>query len=196
MRGFTLIEILIAIAITTLSAAYVTSFTLDLSDFGVNLGNRLETERELEATLRTMISEVRSMGPGGNGAYTIAAATPTSLTFFSDIDVDGVFEQVRYFLQDGVIKKGVTEPTATEPVTYPSANEVLSDLVHYVTSTSIFSYYPAGHPDITAPLASPVSVADIRLVRVMVTTDKDSEEPPSPTTLGITINIRNLRGDI
>ena len=195
-RGFTLIEILVAMAITSGCLLFVTYFAINVSGFGNSLSTRLESEFELQLTLRAMISEIRSMGPGGNGAYPIATATGTTFTFYSDIDGNGTFEQIRYFLEGAILKKGVTQPTATEPVLYPSANEVIAPVVHYLTSTSIFMYYPEGLPGDIPPLASPVDVSKIRLVQIAGTVDKDTSQPPSPTTLSITVTIRNLRGEI
>ena len=195
-HGFTLLEILIAMAITAIGLVFVTYFTIDLSNFGLTLDTRLENQRELEMTLRTMLSEIRSMGPGENGAYPIATADGTTFTFYTDIDGDGTFEQVRYFLQAGVLKKGITEPTQTEPVQYPPANEAVKDVVHYITSASIFSYYAEGFPGQIASLSSPVDVSAIRLVSVSATTDIDPNKPPTPLTLSIMATIRNLRGDI
>ena len=195
-RGFTLIEVLVAMAITVMSIVFVTYFTVDISNFGTDLSNRLEAEFELQLTLRTMISEIRSMGPGGNGAYPIATATTTTFTFYSDIDGDGSFEQVRYFLDGTILKKGVTDPTATQPVQYPPASEVVSEVVHYLMPGVIFTYYPEGLTDEMTPLASPVNVAKIRLITIIGVVDKDSTLPPLPTTLSITVTIRNLRGEI
>lgn len=194
--GFTLIEILIAMAITAMSLVFVTYFTVDISNFGTELSNRLSAEVELQMTLRTMISEIRSIGPGGNGAYPIATATATSFTFYSDIDGDGAFEQVRYFLDGTMLKKGVTDPTTTEPVQYPSANEVISETVHDMVPGTVFTYYPEGLPSLLPPLASPVDVSKVRLVDITGVIDKDTALPPLPTTLSITVTIRNLRGEI
>ncbi|MCC6934118.1 MAG: type II secretion system protein [Candidatus Yanofskybacteria bacterium] len=194
--GFTLIELLIGIALTTLALGFVTLFTLDISGFGTDLNTRLETERELDMTLRAMISEIRSMGPGENGAYPVATATGTTLTFFSDIDNDGSFEQVRYFLDGTTLKKGITEATGTEPAQYPPANEVTSEVVHWLVPGTIFTYYAAGLPSEIGPLPSPTDVAKIRLITITGTTDQDPTKPPLPSTLSITVTIRNLRGDI
>lgn len=196
VSGFTLIEIIVAMAIITLSLVFVTYFTVDLSNFGTDLSNRLEAEFELQITLRSMISEIRSMGPGDNGAYPIATATGTTFTFYSDIDGDGDFEQVRYFSDGTVLKKGITDPTDTEPVLYPSANEVISEAVHHLVSGTIFSYYDEGLPSEMTPLASPVDVARVRLIQITGTVDKDTILPPLPTTLSLTVTIRNLRGEI
>lgn len=194
--GFTLIELLVGMAIMTLALGFVTLFAMDISDFGSDLNTRLETERELDLTLRTMISEIRSMGPGENGAYPIAVASASAFTFFSDIDGDNSFEQVRYFLDGTTLKKGVTDPTGTEPVQYPPANEIVSEVVHWLVPGALFTYYPAGLPSETGPLTAPIDVSAIRLLAISGTTDKDTSQPPLPSTLSITVTIRNLRGDI
>ncbi len=194
--GFTLIEILVAMTITSMTLVFVTYFSLNISNFGTDLNSRLESEYELQLALRTMSSEIRSMGPGSNGAYPIATATATTFMFYSDIDGDGSFEQVRYFLEGTVLKKGVTRATATEPILYPSASETIIEIAHYLTSTSLFSFFAEGHPDLIAPLATPVTLSQIRLVRVTGTVDRDTTQPPLPSTLTTSITIRNLRGEI
>ncbi len=195
-KGLTLIELLVAISIASLAAALVTYFTLDLSGFGVNLTSRLETGRELALALRTIVSELRSMGPADNGAYDIAAASDNSMTFFSDVDGDGKFEQIRYFLDGTTLKKGITHSTGS-PATYPASGEQVTEAVHYmVPGAAVFTYYPDGNPDTTASLSAPIDVGKIRLVIVRGTVDEDTTKPPLPTTLSITATMRNLRGNI
>jgi hypothetical protein len=144
-----------------------------------------------------MISEMRSMGPGGNGSYPIAQASSSSFTFFSDIDNDGAFEQVRYFSEGTLLRKGVTEPTGIDPITYPPATEVLRDVVHNLTNpTKVFSYYTEGYAPEVGSLPVPINVSLIRMLKVTGTTDRDQMRPPAPSTLSVTITIRNLRGDI
>jgi prepilin-type N-terminal cleavage/methylation domain-containing protein len=196
VSGFTLIEVLIAMAIATIGITVVTYFTLDISRFGIDLGNRLETERESELLLRTILTEIRSMGPAANGAYPIATATGTSFTFYTDVDADNVLEQVRYFIDGMTLKRGVTEPSGI-PAQYPPASETIRESVHYlVAGTTVFSFYPEGDPTVTGPLSAPVNIADIRMVGISLTTDKDPAGPPLPITVAIMAMIRNLRGEI
>lgn len=195
-RGFTLIEILVAMAITSFCVVFVTYFTINVAGFGNDLSSRLESEFELQLTLRAMISEIRSMGPGGNGAYPIAIATASTFAFYSDIEGDGTFEQIRYFLDGTTLKKGVTQPTATEPVLYPSADEVVSESVHYLVPGILFTYYSEGLPGDVPPLTSPLDVVDIRMIQISGTVDRDSTQPPLPTTLSTMVTVRNLRGEI
>lgn len=190
-----MIEVLVSVAISTIAIGLVTYFTIDVSKFGTNLGDRLETGRELETTLRIILTEIRSMGPADNGAYDIAAATGTTLTFFTDTDGDGKFEQVRYFLDGTTLKKGITKSQGT-PAIYAPADETITETVHYLVPGTIFTYYGTGDPLTATPLVSPVNVGLIRLIKVQGTTDKDVALPPAGTTLSITATIRNLRGDI
>jgi len=195
-KGFTLIELLVAMAVTAMGIVFVTYFTIDLSNFGADLNSRLKSERELELALRVIVSEIRSMGPGENGAYPVATATGTTFTFFSDVDADGSFEQIRYYLENGTLKKGIIKPTATEPILYPAANEVATEVVHSIISSSVFTYYAEGYPTVIGALPQPVVIPSIRMISVTVTVDDDITQSPSATTLFTNATIRNLRGEI
>jgi prepilin-type N-terminal cleavage/methylation domain-containing protein len=195
-RGFTLLEILIASAISVGVLALATFFAIDITNFGLFLGNRLETERDLEQTLRIFISEVRSMGPSENGSYPIAQADTTGFTFFTDLDADTTFEQVRYFLNGTTLQKGVIEPAGT-PAVYDPANEVVREVVPYVVPGSdILTYWGQGYIGEIASLSTPADVSLIRLVRMRATVDMDTKVPPGPSTQSIHVTIRNLRGEI
>lgn len=194
--GITLLELLIAIAISTMTLVVVTYFALDISNFGSSLSQRLNTERELELTLRVMLSEIRSMGPGDNGAYDIVTASPTTFTFYSDIDGDGKFEQVRYFLNGTTLEKGVTKSSGANPIVYLPANETVSEVVHYMRNASVFRYFAEGYAPEIGPLASPVDVSAVRMVEVTGTVDEVPDSPPLPVTLTTMATIRNLRGEI
>ena len=195
-HGITLLELIITIGISAGVMVLVTLFALDITNFGLFLGDRLETERELEQTLRIFISEVRSMEPGEDGAYAIANADDESFTFFTDSDADGVVEQVRYFLSGTTLLKGTIEPSGA-PLTYEPTDEVVRDVVHYVVpGDDIFTYWDQGWIGEIASLSAPVVPADIRFVRMSVTVDRDTNALPGPSTQSIHATIRNLRGEI
>lgn len=195
-NGLTLLEILIATAIAAGVLTMATYFALDISKFGLFLGDRLESERALEQTIREFVTEVRSMGPSENGSYPIATADGTTFTFFADIDADGQFEQVRYFLNGTVLQKGVIDPTGI-PATYPPANERTSDVVKYIVpGSALFSYWDQSWIGETASLSLPAAVASVRFVRFRATVDRDPALPPLGITQSADVTIRNLRGEI
>ena len=195
-RGLTLLEILIASALSVSVLVLVTFFAIDITKFGLFLGDRLEIERDLEQTIRIFISEVRSMGPSENGSYPIAQAHETSFTFYTDLDDDGDFEQVRYFLSGTTLQKGTIEPNGI-PATYDPADEVVRDVVSYVVpGPDIFTYWEQGFVGDIASLSTPADVSLIRLLRLRATVDKDTTQVPSGSTQSIHATIRNLRGEI
>jgi prepilin-type N-terminal cleavage/methylation domain-containing protein len=195
-NGFTLIEILIATALLGMVVGIIILFGANIAEYGTTLGQRLEDEREIELWLRNLVIEIRSMGPAENGAYPIDQAAAGTLTFYTDADNDDVRERVRYFRDGTTLRKGVIEPTTTQPIVYPPANEVVTDVVHHLTNAVIFEYFGEGDPATMAQLPSPPPIADIRLIRATGTVDSDPAAPPLPATLTITATIRNLRGEI
>ena len=195
-RGFTLVEILVAMGIGTSILVLATFFAIDITDFGLFLGERLETERDLERTIRVFIVEARSMTNAANGSYPIGAAQHDSFTFYTDVDADGTVEQVRYFLNGTEIQKGITEPSGTPAVYDPADEEVRTAVRYVVPGPDIFTYWGEGWIGEMASLSQPIDLSDIRLVRMRATVDKDTAVPPGPSTQSIHVTIRNLRGDI
>lgn len=196
MDGFTLLEILIAMGIGSSILVLATYFAIDITNFGLFLGERLETQRPLEQTMRVFLRETRSMTDSENGSYPIADAQAASFTFHTDVDADGVIEQVRYFLNGTELQKGIIEPAGT-PAMYDPADEDVRTVVEYVVpGTEIFSYWTEGWIDEMASLSFPVTISDIRLVRLQMTVDKDPMQVPSAVIQRVNVTIRNLRGEI
>lgn len=191
--GFTLLEILVAMGIGTSILVLATLFAIDITNFGLFLGERLETERDLERTIRVFITEARAMTNAEHGSYPIADAQSESFTFYTDVDADGTIEQVRYFLNGTELQKGIIEPEGS-PASYDPADEDVRTVVEYIVPGSdIFSYWGEGWVGETASLSVPIDLSDIRLVRFRATVDKDTATAPGPSTQSIHVTIRNLR---
>ena len=194
MRGFTLIEILIATSIVIGVMWLVSTFILDISQFQFFVGESLDVEQEVQSALKIIIPEVRSIGTANNGGYMISAASSSSFTFFSDIDNDNLLEQVRYFLDGTTLKKGVIKP-GVSPYIYDPLNEKISEVVHNVTSANIFTYYNKNYDAINkASLPVPIDISAVRVVKIKLTVDKNPNQEPTPQTYSVTLEIRNLRG--
>lgn len=196
-RGFTLLEILVAMGILFIVLFAVTTFGLDVATFGGFLGENLNSHNELQQTFKTIKAEIRSMGPASNGSYPIESAAETSFIFFSDLDGDGLFERVRYYLEDFTLKKGVIKPTGN-PLAYLSANEQIREVVHNIVNNPLilFFYYPQDVSGEGASLVFPVDPSVIRLVKIDLLTDADPQQLPEPTGFFAFITIRNLRGTL
>ncbi len=112
--------------------------------------------------------------------------------FFANIDSDDLKERLNYFLSGNILKRGVIKPGGS-PLTYNPANEVLQDLIKDVTPATIFSYYDSTFDGTGSPLAQPVDVSKIRLVKITITVDPNGPKPPEPVTVSTEATIRSLR---
>jgi prepilin-type N-terminal cleavage/methylation domain-containing protein len=97
-NGFTLVETLVTILVFTLIAGALFSgiyFLFQHYKYGWEQSRAVEEARR---GVETMTREIREAGPGDDGSYPIEKAGDSEFIFYSDIDRDGQFERVRYFL--------------------------------------------------------------------------------------------------
>ncbi|MBI2122469.1 MAG: hypothetical protein HYT98_05150 [Candidatus Sungbacteria bacterium] len=195
--GFSVIEISVGIFILTLMGIAVYSFQKDVFSLNRIISGSLTAQDEARRALKSMSAEIRTASPSSLGAYALVQTATSSFTFYSDIDDDSFKERVRYFLDSTTLKKGVIKPSGA-PLTYNPANEIISEIVHDAinATTSIFSYYDTDYDGTTQPLAEPIDIAAVRLVKITVAIDKDPQTPPGPMTFTIQVSIRNLKDNL
>lgn len=189
VSGFTLIETLIGVAIFVLIVGVLTLFSRNVWIYNSFISAGLNNADASRQVLKTMVSEIRTASTSDIGTYAIPVngATASSFTFYSNIDSDNSKEKVRYFLSGTTLQKGVTKGTGSEKI---------STLASNVTNTSIFSFYNKNYDGTTAPLTFPVSISDIRLVKITISTDQDPNRPPAPMTFSTQVSIRNLKDNL
>ncbi|NVN97226.1 prepilin-type N-terminal cleavage/methylation domain-containing protein [Candidatus Nomurabacteria bacterium] len=196
-RGITLLEVVITTAIFSLIIGVVGSFARDIFYYDDVFSGGLTSYDEARQVLQPIASEIRSASPSSIGSYPIEKADNTEFIFFTDINNDGIKERIRYFLYGDTFKRGVTVPSGS-PLAYLSANEKITELMHGVRngSTAIFSYYNSSYNGSTAALTQPVSIFDIRLVKILLILDEDPSRPPAAVTVTTQVNIRNLKDNL
>jgi len=111
-KGFTLIEMLIAIAIFGLLAGALFGLIPFLYKINTYAWNQTYAIEEARRGIKVMIREIREARAGGDGSYAIEKAEDSEFVFFSDIDSDGKIEKVRYFL-GGASSKEETQDCVT-----------------------------------------------------------------------------------
>lgn len=193
-KGFTLIEILVGMVITVIVVFFIISFAADITDSSLRLGGSLFTQQQLQQTLQVMVPEIRSVGQSSVGAYPIEIATSTEFSFYSDIDRDGKFEKVRYFLDNTTFKKGIIVPTG-EPLVYDDEDEEIFPLVDsIVVGPQIFSYYDIDATSTqSTQLSTPVDVLKIRMVKITLVANQGTAGEISIVGAEDQATIRNLR---
>lgn len=192
--GFTLVEVLISMAIFAGIAFIIGTFMKSIFDYQLLFTQQLSAQQEIENTFATMIPEVRSMVPSALGGYAIGQVSTSSIIFYGDIDADGVADQIRYFLSGTTLKKGIIKPTGN-PSVYSGANEIINDVAHdVVVGAPIFSYYDVNFTGSESAMTYPINISNIRLIRVALTL----RDPNKTTPLSASIDIvpRNLRTNL
>lgn len=195
-RGFSLIELIIAIGIVAIIVVVIGQFSNTISGLGTLIQGSLQADQDLGLALQPLVTDIRSMGPSSAGAYPIESAGTSSLAFYSDVDQDGMFERVRYYVGTSTFEKGVIEPTGL-PLIYATSSETKNLIIPniIVSSSSIFEYFGASYSGTSTPLAQPVDVSSIRVVKVRLTADVSTSTSPKAITYTNMITIRNLRSN-
>lgn len=154
---------------------------------------------EANYNITQMAREIRTMRQAQNGAYPLVTGSNSDITFYSDIDYDGESEQVRYYLQNNTLYKSVIEPVGF-PATYPQGSAVTKILTENVLvgSDPIFLYFNGDWPLDTAnnPLATPVSIAEVRLIRISLTISSNDNVSGQGYTLNTNVNLRMLKDNL
>lgn len=195
--GFSVVEVLVGIFILTLIGFAIFSFQKDI--FSMNriiLGN-LTAQDEARRAIKSMSAEIRTASPSNLGAYALSQTATSSFTFYSNIDSDSFKERVRYFIDGTALKKGVIKPSGS-PLAYNPANETISELIHDMANTAVatFDYYDTGYDGTTSPLVEPIDISMVRLIKITIVIDRDSQLLPGPITLTTQISMRNLKDNL
>ena len=137
------------------------------------------------------------MQQSANGAYPIAAAGTSSITFFSDTDKDGTEEQVRYYLASSTLYRGIVKPSGS-PLTYSGSEtrRVLATGLRNSSTTPVFEYFDGSYAGTSTPMTYPLAITSVRLVKVNLTIDTDPNKAPILRTFTTQTVLRNLKDNL
>ncbi len=199
LRAMTLIETLVAIGVALIAMEGFTFLflkTWDTNKFVLEEG--LASAAASRATNKIVI-QLRAVQQADNGDYPIESADDFDLVFYCDVDDDGVVEKVHYFLDQAndQLKMGVSNPLATDPITYPSSDSTVTVVTNYVvndTDNPIFYYYNDDYPGDTVnnPLSTPTNVGDIQMVQVHLYVNINPVHAPDNINIESFVDLRNL----
>lgn len=190
-NAFTLIEALVVIAM--------------ISSIGVAMGGiiqyfyqknafLLEQTASLDNARRTILDAVRTIREASysdDGAFPIANAATSTLTFYADLDNDGSVEKIRYYLSNGTLYRGVTNSVGSPPsyTGQPEATTTVAAYVRNASSTPLFTYYDDNG---TALSATSTDESQIAAVSISVWIDLNPNRAPNTFNLVETATLRNL----
>ncbi|MDA1168961.1 MAG: type II secretion system protein [bacterium] len=156
MKGFTVIEILVAIGIS--SMLFVGMAILIATALPVYRSTFVQTSVNDTARvqLKRIANEIREARVSDEGSYPIVEATGFKLVFYADIDGDDATERVRYELVGAHLERGIINPIGN-PAVYDEGQEVVSTVSSFVYngSSPLFTYYGSDYPTNSNPLVLP-----------------------------------------
>ena len=198
-KGFSLIEFLVAASMATLIIMLVTLFAKNIFSYNSSSMASMTSQLEGRKVLKTMVSELRSLSPSGQGSYPIDTAATSTIIFYSDVSGDNVADKVRYFLDSTTktIKRGVIIATGSPP-TYTGTESIsilMSDVTNG-TTTALFDYFDKNFAGTTSPMSIPVDIHSVRLMRITAKIDKDPNRMPYTTTVTSDATLRNLKDNL
>jgi prepilin-type N-terminal cleavage/methylation domain-containing protein len=196
-RGFTLVEMLVALGMFALISVAVGDIVIRSLRSNDVIWEQLKTQNDGRAVLEQFVDDVRRAEPSSIGGYPIADASSSTFTFFANIDSDIGRERVRFFLDGTDVKKGVIEPSG-DPLGYDGAENIVTvatDAVNIAKGVPLFEYYDETYPVTSTPLIVPENLTDIRLVRVQLELEKDPNETPVPLHVETIASVRNLKSN-
>jgi hypothetical protein len=146
---------------------------------------------------------VRDFENKARGAEQILTATTDTLEFYAYIagDVRPAPSKIRFYYESGSLVRGIINPEGAGPVyAYPSANEQFKTVADGLQNNSLFLYYYDADYDYsndeTTRLTFPISLPNIKMVRLSMVIDYNAEKPPVAAEETTLLNLRNLKRNL
>jgi len=197
-QGFTLLETLLSIGMVVVLFNVITLFSRDIIVLSKTVSSSLSAQQDARAVLRKITSELRTASISNTGSYPIIEAKASRIKFYSDLEGDGVKEEIQYYIaSDGrTLKRAVLKPTGAPLVYDQSASTTSTAIDNVINGTSVFSFYDKNYAGTTAALVQPVDTLAVRLLRVDVTIDNDPNRSPVPIIVSTQVSLRNLKDNL
>lgn len=200
MSGFTIIEVVVSIAILLMIGLGIITFERSVLTNTKVLQAELNSGQQIRRTLAGFVADLRSASPSSAGAYAIDTAATSTLIFYANVDNDASIERIRYFVATGTLRRAVLKPTGT---IYNVANEKFSTIINDLanpTSTPIFTYYDSGYDGFTSsstdPLPIPINIPSIRMAKMSIVVNPNGVRAPVMQTYTTQVSIRNLKDNL
>lgn len=193
-KGFTIIEILVVVAILAIVMTVIATFSSNITVFNRFSSSQFSAQQDAKKIVDKFVAELRGVSPSSTGTYPIEQATGTNLVFYANIDSDTYIERIHYFVSGNRLMRGMLKPSGN-PLTYVAANEASSTIVANLSTatTTVFYYYDGTATATSSPMSLPVSINRIRMIKIDLWIDEDENRPPAAMEIFSKVNLRNLK---
>ncbi len=194
-RGMTLLEVAVVMGISLIVGLGATSFIILTFRNQRVLDDQLYGQKDARRVVSEIVNTIRTAEASSIGSYPIAEATTSSLIVYANIDGDSMRERIHYWLSGTDLKRGILKPSGN-PLNY-SGQEQVTTLASYVRNASrgtpTFQYFTESYTGSEAAMSDPVSITNIRMVKIIIEIEKDQTKSPVPLRVESLTHIRNLK---
>jgi hypothetical protein len=145
-----------------------------------------------------MLTELRQAATAANGAYPIASAGTSSITFFSNANNSSSTEEITYSFASSTLYRSVIQPTGT-PLVYNVSNQSTSSILTDVrnsSSTPMFQYFDQNYTGTSSALSMPINISAVRLIKISLSLDVLVNQAPGVQTYTTQVSLRNLKTNL
>lgn len=155
--GFSLVELLVAIAITTVITGAIVTLIYSQVQLSATQNRNMLNQANVRDVVKFMVEEIQLAGTA-DGSEPLITADSTAFSFYADIDANDVFDTIDYYLTEGntLMRRYTTNSGGTPFV----AEDPLLNNVSYLS----FTYYGKNG-------AAPTNLAEITSVEVRLQLD-------------------------
>jgi len=187
-RGYTLVEVMVAMAILLLIFFIVGDFIYNgfrSFRYGSEFDEAVVNARR---AMEIMSKEIRGANISDRGDYPIVSAGEQSLVFYSDIDFDGDFDQVRYYISGRTLYKVVIQPGTARDYSETPATTTIALFVNNEDQEA-FQYYDG-------TVAQTSDLDSIRLIRMRLLFNVNPGISPDDIVIETDVSLRNLKSNL
>ncbi len=194
--GFTILEVLIAGFMLVVLGMGILGLQYIIGESQLSSIDSFTEVNESTAAVSTITREIRTAQKGEDGSFQFTLAMPNEIIFYSDLNVDGKIEQIRYYKEGTSLKKDVIKPTGN-PVTYPVNQKITTVISENIRNgtTPIFSYFNKDWPHDTSnnPLPTPADLDNIKMVHIYVRVNPKANDYDNDYILESQAQVRTLK---
>ncbi len=197
-HGFTLIEMLVSIAVFTIIGAGIIMLFGSVFTSGGRLSILGANTDQARKNMFRFMQEIRNSATANTGAYPLAEASSQQITFYSNVDGGSDVERVRYYISNNKLYRGIVKPTGT-PYTYNIANETSTLLQSDIANGAnpLFYYYDGNYTGTGSSLADPINLNSVKLVKMdLKLYNKAGKKQTNIYTISGSGSIRSLKTNL
>lgn len=191
-RGFTLIEVVVVSVLTALlfgAVSYAITSFYKTNAYAIEQAMAINFARK---GIESLVKDIREASYSDEGSYPIISIATTTFEFYSDVEGNSNIEKIRYFIQDGYFKKGVTFSAGT-PLSYTGQPEmeyiIAENMRNEDLLTNVFTYYDSNGVEVVDFVGG---MLDVVFVEMSVTININPRRLPSNYTLYSSATMRNI----